>query len=65
MAIQTNYTVTDDDDHIESVSVAGDYDAEEDCFIITLHQNGSDVVLTDKMAMDVVDAIHRLLPKKK
>lgn len=66
MAIQTNYTVTDEaEDGFENVSVAGEYSVDQDAFVITLHQNGNDIIVTDEMVVEVMTAIQRLLPKPK
>lgn len=62
MAIRTNYTVTDEvEDGFSDVTVSLSYDAEQDADILTIHQNGSEVIVTRDMASEVIEAVNRLL----
>lgn len=66
MAISTSYTVTDDivEGGIADVTLSGSYDGEQDCFVVTLNQDGNEVAMSDAMLKELLPLIHQMIAKK-
>lgn len=63
MAIRTDYTITDEvgvEEPLADVSVTKTFDGDQAAEVITLNQNGSEIVLTLKMAEELTLVIGKL-----
>jgi hypothetical protein len=60
MALRSDYRVTDDDGHIEDVTVTLDWESSGNP-VINISQPGEDIQITFGMANDIIDALQRLM----